>query len=842
MIQLPTPFSVLQAVLFAIWFSGGASPLEAQLAGTYDGQTRVVSSPLPVAAQFVLANTGSGELRGKWTYWPYKSPTDTSRQEISFDIVGQFEPRSGKLNLKVRDPESLKRVAQEWRPTTRSLSVKFDSARKWILDGDGLVYARVGSTEYSFVSRNLRDAQRRAYSLRGFTVPVTSAPAQVELTPERATSNSPDAPQIIAAVQGDTVGIVRRPELDGISQFVRQMRGACSSEELSIGFEVLDAARFQGNSSHVLEFVRGIAAEASGTFIRMCPKNRLYTVRIFANDRGVPLAVFEAYHTRKFVPVLLQSYYTEMADPPVTISPFNTLKGGIEDRGYLNAKLIHRNDRYESWLTNLERTGAPLIVIIHNIGAAEPILDFRLYSALGMRYVTGSVDANYISQFIAPTLSSPVKITVAHYVNRFHLPYALRLDASVSRGFNLELPLLVTEYSARDRGPYDPEESIRSVESQRRFTYMGGDNLLLNSAQAISRFQHHAGIEGSVTRLEDKTSPYFGGASPPLGTTHVVTYPPSNLGGVSRLVGFRPRGAGPIVSDALAAFTRKQKQKRSAAIAAGYVYKSPIFWGEAPYGRLSEFFEGEPRWRPDAPILAMAVDAYVRARWSTCPSEFTAVDGTFSVTKTIVTFQGYREIARTSYTSDYLRVEKRLTPIYGYYVNARGIESSGDAILQKMKEIATNPDMFIREQQAMGSLYLGLRADARWLLSELGCRSAIVAQLAENLYRMATGAPTVQEAKFRVAGASAATDPEFAPGQPRSLKQACLEASSNGGPYNELENGDSCRCISDQLTPLLTDTERRQFLADIDALWRFPLSRVGTHAGDIYERVSSCKR
>lgn len=151
-----------------------ASELQAQIAGTYTGQTVLAGQKLPLRAELIIPRGATDRFEGEWSFWHFVNSTDTTTAKISFQIVGTFNARKNEVRWRLRDRNELVRLPSGYDVSLKEEVATFDPQRQWITDHNRLTYSNVDSKEVGFVERNLSDVRRRAIVGR-----VVAAPAPI---------------------------------------------------------------------------------------------------------------------------------------------------------------------------------------------------------------------------------------------------------------------------------------------------------------------------------------------------------------------------------------------------------------------------------------------------------------------------------------------------------------------------------------------------------------------------------------------------------------------------------------------------------------------------------------
>ena len=138
-------------------------------------------------------------------------------------------------------------------------------------------------------------------------------------------------------------------------------------------------------------------------------------------------------------------------------------------------------------------------------------------------------------------------------------------------------------------------------------------------------------------------------------------------------------------------------------------------------------------------------------------------------------------------------------------------------------------------------LFTSVTQQMKWLFEQAGCSSPLIAQLTENMYRYATGMPTVQASRFAIANAIAENDAALEIGNPQNLREACVESFPS--PYQSFRPMQFCRCVDENLEPRLSRQEYRRYTRDYALLEE--MTRTMPSGGrdyQIYQGVASCRQ
>jgi hypothetical protein len=298
----------------------------------------------------------------------------------------------------------------------------------------------------------------------------------------------------------------------------------------------------------------------------------------------------------------------------------------------------------------------------------------------------------------------------------------------------------------------------------------------------------------------------------------------------------------------VAAYIAKRAQDRTAALAAGYVFKNDKFWFSGPGDDLRMIFDGElpPQNDGGGLLLRLALDAYVKQKDNRCPADEDAATFTVTTTTTNSTpsFLGWRYPISNTSTSQYsFSVDRRFAEIYAIYFNAGNSANIGQGLQTRIdvQQLARMRAFILDESWRRMRLHASVIQQMKWLFEEKGCSSPVIAQLTENMYRYAMGMATVQASRFAITNASGEDDPALEIGSPQKLREGCVESFPR--PYQSIEYMEFCRCVDGNLVTRLSRAEYRQYTRDYALLEEMTRNMPsGGRDYQIYQGVAACKR
>ncbi len=159
-------------------------------------------------------------------------------------------------------------------------------------------------------------------------------------------------------------------------------------------------------------------------------------------------------------------------------------------------------------------------------------------------------------------------------------------------------------------------------------------------------------------------------------------------------------------------------------------------------------------------------------------------------------------------------IETRFVPKYDEYEKLVGL-----AMLQEFAnvffsgDLDTAPERFVEVGWSKVTEIVGVAFAWKKFFDEHECASATVFQMRENMYRAATGQPSLQASGVPVANAAAETEPLVPAPQDMTIFDACYED-------NEYKKRAFCMCMDEQAQRVMRPEERKRYSADFSLYYK----------------------
>ncbi len=286
---------------------------------------------------------------------------------------------------------------------------------------------------------------------------------------------------------------------------------------------------------------------------------------------------------------------------------------------------------------------------------------------------------------------------------------------------------------------------------------------------------------------------------------------------------------------------RGEKEKRQAALSAGYVYRNKQYWAPFEDDYLAELFYGTTTAQPGSVMYRVFLYLYATRVGGTCPELLTGGTTTFkNVTERMVTDRAGHEFSKEVIDEEYFEIPAELASEFDRY-----FAGGGDAADRLSDTAQALKALFSGQLMDVGATYIEFmgkfRHDLDLFWSREKCASATMAQFHANVIRQFSGKPSIQRDGVKIAGARAETDELEGEGS-TSLKENCMR-------YHEYRETSRrwCGCLERNLNPLLTAAEKARYFTDYEALrayWKelMKTAQPNTRESDIYYAYGNCKQ
>lgn len=443
-----------------------------------------------------------------------------------------------------------------------------------------------------------------------------------------------------------------------------------------------------------------------------------------------------------------QTFISEGKEARALEATYNqTESNDLADRGYYASAIQYSNSDLDVYYGLDQPRANPSalvwdLIFIHKVEASTRIFD------------PTSIDITEIQDvFDQINLTGVRWNNIKHFVQEFHHPADDRL--AVAALGKVETPLAVTKVVAEDSRAFKP---------------------VIVDASVLSR---HAGRQ--LASVRQTVEPVYSADQAIL-----IFKGPADIYALDRYES--------TVDAPSEAYMIAEASLKKLATDSGYVYKNAEYWAlnELSY-RIADFFDGKRNagLYVDSPILVFYLQAYMYAKSERCGSGFMPDAVTFRVTEETSIANGYGSIVSRQ---GEVKVDKRVAKYFYRYNDSR--EQVADRTLgENLNEIlglssGGGPQDFFDKVQFYADLATVAQADIDKIFNLETCKSAVVVQLEENLYRAAEGRASIQEKRDKVPGALIVSDP-LVSRKGRNLQRSCMAAED----YDSSE-WDLCRCVS----------------------------------------------
>ncbi|MCG8043767.1 MAG: hypothetical protein JAY72_20440 [Candidatus Thiodiazotropha endolucinida] len=451
----------------------------------------------------------------------------------------------------------------------------------------------------------------------------------------------------------------------------------------------------------------------------------------------------------------------------------------LSHRGFSSSLLLKETEKYSVYIARRGLTGQSKIVFEHDVSDTDKLIPDDLLEEQ-LKEIIKIINTNAVSAI--PIFNGVDFHKSTHYAKGYYHP--VDTDDEINIFNHQETPLQQLELNVT-------KKRARAVGNGRRYgTYVGTLNGI--SKLATTRAWNDKPYQ-TVNSISEAIKVYG------------ESRRPRNRGGVKE----NKKNTKPVAQSA-------EVNQRSRAVSSGYVFKNLSFWSEFKDESLQKIFNGNHQLlNIDSPLLVAHIQFYLRYKSARCSGTIGSDHAVFTIKEITTTTDGFGHKTSRVTDSETIKVDKRFAPIFARYNGEKPINMSKKEILSSGISLATNtgPTGLLSDLKFKSELARTTKNDVEILYQKVSCGSPVLTQYEENLYRLATGQPSVQAAGFAIPGAKTASD-NITSDEERTITQSCIELDKS--IYRDLRR-DYCKCVEKTVKQLSSKERVREIAANFRA-------------------------